>query len=162
MSKNLADKKAIINIKSDDNKCILWRVLRALNPKNNHPERVDKDLRQKENTLNMKGIEYPLSLKDIGKFEKQNPTISIMVLSYERKSVHPLRNSNFTDREDNIILFLIEENRLKQYCLVKNLSHLLSSQVSKHEKIHYFCLRCLNPFWCQESLKKTPGILQRT
>ena len=88
----------------------MWSVPRALCPKNNHPERVDKDLRQKENTLNMKGIEYPVSLKDIDNFEKQNPTISITVLSYDVKSIYPLRNSIFTDREDNIILFLIEEN----------------------------------------------------
>ena len=36
--------------------------------------------------------------------------------------------------------------------MVKSLSRLLSSQVSNHNGEHYFCLRCLNPFWCQESL----------
>ena len=48
----------------------LWCVLRALNPKENNPERVDKKLKLKENTLNMEGIEYPVSLKDLNKFEK--------------------------------------------------------------------------------------------
>ena len=43
----------------------LWCVLRALNPKDNHPERLDKKLKEKENTLNMEGIEYPVSLNDI-------------------------------------------------------------------------------------------------
>ena len=66
-------------------------------------------MREKENTLNMKGIEYPVSLKDLNKFEKQNPTISITVLGYERKSVYPLRNSDSTDRDHNIILMLIEK-----------------------------------------------------
>ena len=60
----------------------LWNVLRALNPKDNHPERVDKNLMLKENTLNMEGIEYPVSLKDINKFENQNPTICITVFGY--------------------------------------------------------------------------------
>ena len=32
LPKELADKKAIINIQNKDNKCFLWRVLRALNP----------------------------------------------------------------------------------------------------------------------------------
>ena len=41
----------------------LWSVLRALNPTKSHPERVDKELKLKENTLNMEGIEYPVSLK---------------------------------------------------------------------------------------------------
>ena len=40
----------------------------------------------KENTLNMEGIDYPVSLKDLNKFEKQNPTISITVLGYEGKA----------------------------------------------------------------------------
>ena len=65
----------------------LWCVLRALNPKDNHPERVDKELKLKENTLNMEGIEYPVSLiKDIDKFENQNQTICITVFGYDGKS----------------------------------------------------------------------------
>ena len=77
LPKELANKKAIINMQNKDNKCFLWCVLRALNRKDSHPERLDKELKEKENTLNMDGIEYPISLKDINKFEKQNPTISI-------------------------------------------------------------------------------------
>ena len=100
----------------------------------------------------MEGICYPVSLKDINKFEKQNPTISITVLGYERKRFYPLRNSTNMDRDYNIILKLIEEGGVKHYCSVKNLSRLLSSQVSNYNGEHHVCLRCLNPFWCQESL----------
>ena len=74
-------------------------VLRALNPKSNNPERVDRELKLKENTLNMEGIDYPVNLKDLDKFEKQNPTITITVLGYEGKSVYPPRNSDSADRE---------------------------------------------------------------
>ena len=79
----------------------------------------------------MKGIEYPVSLKDLGKFEKQNPSISITVFGYERKSVHLLRNSDCTEGVHNIILMLIEQGGVKHYCLVKSLSRLLASQVPK-------------------------------
>ena len=108
----------------------------------------------KENTLNMEGICYPVSLKDLNKFEKQNLTTSITVLGYEGKSFYPLRNSAFMDRDHNIILLLIEKNKVKHYCLIKNLSRLLPSQASNHDGKHYFCLRCLYPFWCQEALDK--------
>ena len=154
LPKELANKKAIINMKNEDNKCFLWCVLRALNQKDNHPERIDKKLMEKENTLNMEGIEYPVSLKDINKFEKQNPNIAITVLGYEGKSVYPLRNSDSTDRDYDIILMLIEEGGVKHYCLVKNLSRLLASQVSKAERKKYFCTRCFNPFGSQEVLFK--------
>ena len=154
LPKELANKNAIINPKNEDDKCFMWSVLRALNPKKEHLERIDKKLKEKENTLNMEGIEYPVSLKDIDKFERQNPSISITVLGYEGKSVYSLRNSNNTNREHDVILILIEEEGVNHYCLVKNLSRLLSSHVSKHKEKHYFCLRCLNPFNTQKALDK--------
>ena len=154
LPKELADKKAIINMQNKDNKCFLWCVLRALNPKVNHPERVDKELIGKENTLNMEGIEYPVSLKDLNKFEKQSLTISITVLGYEGKSIYPLRNSDNTDRDHNIILMLIEKGGVKHYCLVKSIERLLSSQTTKGKRKQHFCLKCLNPFWCQEALSR--------
>ena len=154
LPKELKNKKAVINIQNEDNKCFPWCVLRALNPKENNAERLDKKLKEKENTLNMEGIEYPVSLKDIDKFEKQNPTISITVFGYDGKIVYPLRNSDNTDREHKIRLMLIEKDGVKHYCLVNNLSRLLSSQVSKQDGEKYFCDRCLNPFWCEKSLNK--------
>ena len=48
LPKELADKKAIINMQDKDNKCFLSCVLRALNPKDDHAIRVDKELIGKE------------------------------------------------------------------------------------------------------------------
>ena len=109
LPKELANKNAIINMQNKDNKCFLWCVLRALNPCEKNPQRVDKELKLKENTLNMDGIEYPVSLKDIDKFGKQNPTISITVFSYnENNKVFPLRVSEYVyTREVDIVLMLI-------------------------------------------------------
>ena len=156
LPKELADKKAIINMKNKDNKCFMWCVQRALNPKNNHPERVDEDLISKQDTLNMKGIEYPVSLKDIDRFEKQNPNISITVLGCNGKNkIYPLSVSEHVyNREHNIILLLIERDGVKHYCLVKNPSRLLSKQISAHKEGTHICCRCLNPFWSHKSLEK--------
>ena len=140
-------------MQNKDNKCFLWSVLRVLNPKELNPQRIDKKLMDKENTLNMEGICYPVSLNDINKFEKQNPAISITVLVI-RVSAYPLRNSTNTDREHNIILMLIEEGGVKHYCLVKSIERLLSSQASNDKRKRYFCLRCFNSFWCQKALNK--------
>ena len=57
----IANKKAIINMKNEDDKCFMWCVLRALYPKNDHPERIDKDLKSKQDIINMNGIHYPVS-----------------------------------------------------------------------------------------------------
>ena len=86
LAKELASKRAIIDPKNKkDEKCFLWCVLRELHPTTEHPERIDKELKTKENTLNMEGIEYPVSLKNIDKFESQNPSISITVFEYDKK-----------------------------------------------------------------------------
>ena len=129
-------------------------VLRALYPRDCNSERIDRELKKKEESLNMKGINYHVSLKDISRFEKQNPSIAITILGYEGKSVYPLRNIACTDRENNIVILLIEKYSVSHYCLIKNLSRLLSSQLSKHHVIQHFCLRCMNSFWCEEALSK--------
>ena len=162
LPKELKNKNAIINMKNEDNnKCFLWCVLRALNPKDTHPERIDKDLKSKENTLNMEGIAYPVSLKDINRFEKQNLDISISVLGYSKdEKIYPLRISKFTkvkkedERKHNMVLLLIKDGDNSHYCYVKNESALLSSQVNNHGHKRYFCLNCLNGYDEKEKLNK--------
>ena len=162
LPKELKNKNAIINMKNKNNdKCFLWCVLRALNPKKEHPERIDEDLKSKEHTLNMEGIAYPVNLKDIKRFEKQNPNISISVLGYSKDArIFPLRISEYTkakkenERKHNIVLLLIKDGGNSHYCLVKNESALLSSQVNNHNHKLYFCLNCLNGFDTPEKLEK--------
>ena len=153
LPKELKNKNAIINMKNKDNKCFLWCVLRALNPIDKNAERIDKDLKSKENTLNMEGIAYPVELKKIERFEKQNPNISISVLGYSKdERVYPLQISKYTkckrkdEREHNITLLLIKNGDNSHYCYVKRLSALLTSQVNKHKSKLYYCLNCLNGY----------------
>ena len=145
----LVQKKAIINMKNEDDKCFTWSVLRALNPREEHAERIDKDLKKKEDSLNMTGIVYPVSLKAIDKFERQNPTISINVFGHE-EYVYPLRVSKY-DREDVNLLLIFDEER-KHYCLIKSMSKLVSSQLNKKNNAKHLCLSCLSHFQTQERL----------
>ena len=150
---NLKNKKAIINMKNQDEKCFLWCVLRALNPKNNHPERVDKDLINKQDTLNMKGIKYPVSFRDIDRFESLNPNISITVLGYNQdERVYPLKVSKYTGCEHDIILMLLKDEENAHYCLVNNMSALLASQINNHKGTRNICLNCLSSYKCKKSL----------
>ena len=70
----LMRKKAIINIQNKDDKCFLWSVLRYLHPVQMNKTRLT-DLRKHENDLNFKGIDFPIKVKDIQKFENQNPDL---------------------------------------------------------------------------------------
>ena len=151
----LKNKKAIINMKNQDEKCFLWSVLRALNPKNEHPERVDNDLKNKEDTLNMQGIQYPVSFRGIDRFESQNPEISITILGYNKNErVNTLKISKYTGCKHDIVLLLIKNEEKSHYCLVKNTSALLASQINKHKGTCNICLNCLNGFKSTDSLNK--------
>ena len=151
----LKNKKAIINMKNQDEKCFMWCVLRALNPKDRDAERIDKDLKSKQDTINMKGIRYPVSFRDIDRFESQNPEISISVLGYNKdERVYPLKVSKYTGCEHDIVLLLIKDGEKSHYCLVKNMSALLASQINNHKGTCNICLNCFNGFKTPDSLNK--------
>ena len=151
----LKNKHAIINMKNQDEECFKWCVLRALYPKNEHAERIDKDLKSKQDTLNMKGIRYPVNFRDIDRFESQNPEISITILGYNKdERVYPLKISRYTGCEHDITLLLIKDGEKSHYCLVKNLSALLQSQINNHKGIRNICLNCFNGFNTPDSLNK--------
>ena len=69
LPKEIINSKSILNIQNKDDKCFLWYILAALHPvpKDEHPYRVGKYLPY-EDELNMDGIEYPVSFRDIPKF----------------------------------------------------------------------------------------------
>ena len=151
----LKNKKAIINMQNEDEKCFMWSVLRALYPKDTNPQRIDKDLKSKQDTLNMKGIHYPVNFRDIDRFESQNPKISITILGYNKdERVYPLKISKYTGCEHDITLLLIKDGEKSHYCLVKNLSALLQSQINNHKGIRNICLNCFNGFNTPDSLNK--------
>ena len=151
----LKNKHAIINMKNQDEECFKWCVLRALYPKDKNAERIDKDLKSKQDTLNMKGIRYPVNFRDIDRFESQNPEISITILGYNKdERIYPLKISRYTGCEHDITLLSIKDGEKSHYCLVKNLSALLQSQINNHKGIRNICLNCFNGFNTPDSLNK--------
>jgi hypothetical protein len=78
LSKVLAHKKAIKNVKNEDNKCFLWSILSAFHPADKRSYRVSK-YKKLENEFDeaLHGIEYPVKL-DVSKFVRRK-NISINV-----------------------------------------------------------------------------------
>ena len=105
-------------MENKDDKCFLWCVLRYRHPRENHSTRIN-DLREYENDLNFKGINFPVKVKDIRKFENQNPNIpGINVFSInDNNKIYPLR-LNQKDVKKSIDLFLFSKNE-KQHCSLK-------------------------------------------
>ena len=148
-------KNAIINMENKDDKCFLWCVLRYLHPKQWHEERVP-DLKEYENDLNFKRIEFPVKVKDIQKFENQNPDLpGINVFSVnDNNKICPLR-INKKDCQKTIDLFLFSKDEKQHYSLIKNFSRLTRSQITSDtiRKLH-ICKKCLTHFTKQDLFEK--------
>ena len=122
----------------------------------NHPERIDTKLIKATENFNWNGITFPVDHKQINRFEKQNPTISVNVFGYEKKKkkVTILRKSETYKRETIVDLLLINKGEVQHYCVIKNLSRLISSQYNNHHGEIYPCRECLNIFNSEDSLEQ--------
>ncbi|XP_065642809.1 uncharacterized protein LOC136074419 [Hydra vulgaris] len=154
LDKNLETKKAIINIKNEDvlSGASPSCIARALNPTVKNSKRVDKELKNQAEKINWEKIDFPVSLNQITQFEKNNSDISVNVYGYENSEVHILHVSKNNNRKHLIDLLLISNGETNHYCLIKNLSRLLSSQTSNKRCKKHYCRNCLLGFNSEESL----------
>ena len=72
------------------------------------------------NKLNLKGLEFPMKVKDIPKFEKLN-NLNVNVFELTKTVLTPIHiNKNYLQPQIDLLLF---ENH---YCLIKKLHCLIS------------------------------------
>lgn len=152
LPKKIKDRKAIINMKNKDDRCIVYSITRAINPTDNHPERITKELKKQSEELNFEGIEFPTSCSErtFKKIEKNNPTISLSVFGHEyvRKPLSELSDINIIPlyvskerREKTARLFFWKnkDGTKSHYGVVESMSRLVGSQISK-KKAKKICL----------------------
>ncbi|KYN21790.1 hypothetical protein ALC57_05831, partial [Trachymyrmex cornetzi] len=135
-------KRAVINVQSTDNACFAWSVVAALHLAQKHVER-ESSYPHYSTVLNLAGIEFPMTLSQIRKFEALND-ISINVYAIEKRIV-PIRCTN-RKRSKHVNLLYVEDDSVGHFTLIKDLSLLVSSQLSRKKNRKYFCDRCLHYF----------------
>lgn len=141
----------IVNIKNDDQKCFLWSILAALHPVSSHSERIAQ-YRDYENELNMKDIEYQVSLTKLEKFEKEN-LISVNVFGFEEGGAFPLYLTKIENGYTEVDLLYLSNEDKSHYCWIKNLDRLLGS-ITKCCNKRFHCRRCLHGFVRQDLLNE--------
>ncbi|XP_011697752.1 PREDICTED: uncharacterized protein LOC105455823 [Wasmannia auropunctata] len=156
LPREIVVKKAVINIKSEDNACFAWAVVAALHPAKSHADR-ESSYPHYEEVLNLKDIEFPVTLSQIKKFENLN-TISINVYGIETKgeqhTILPIRLTNQKMERHVNLLYVEEENSNDgHFTWIKNLSRLVRSQLTKNKNKKFFCDRCLHSFGSGEKLE---------
>ena len=142
----LVRKKAIVNPHNDNEECFKWSVIAAENVGMKDPQRVS-NLRKFTDNYDWSGLEFPVSIKDIGKFETRN-NISVNVLAVEGRDIYIHRKGRRMGREINLLM--VCKDGIRHYAAIKSLSRLLSSKNSNTKRKQHFCMNCLQGF-TQES-----------
>ena len=174
LPKEILIKKACINVQNEDNHCFKWSILAAQHPQKNHSERVSVYTKF-ESELNFDGIEFPVTLKQISKFEKQNHvSVNVYILNMcnSKFKVNPCYVISLKKNlHVNLLLiqdYYIDENDEENkevsientstpklhYVWIKNLSRLVRSQLTSINKQRFIGDRCLHFFKTNEKLLK--------
>ncbi len=149
----LLHKKAILNIKTFDNKCFLWSVIAHYFPveSSSYSQKCNvSNYLKYENYFNTEGIEFPVSLEMIPKFAKKN-NLNINIYGFrfiEELNTFEIVPIQITKSFDNNINLLLYEDH---FYLIKDFNRLCGK---KGNSSNYFCFFCLHAFKDEESLQR--------
>ena len=118
------------------------------------PRRVS-NLRKFTDNYNWSGLEFPVSIKDIGKFETRN-NISVNVLA---RDIY-IHRKGWRMMGQEINLLTVSEDGIWHYNAIKSLSRLLSSKNSNTKHKQHFCMNCLQGFMQESSRDQTSSLLR--
>ena len=135
--------KGIINMKNNDNECFRWCHIRRLLPQNKNPQRIKECDKKYIEKLDYSGIEFPVSIKQYNKIEKQN-NIRVNVFGYEEGQPYVIYVSK-EKFHSCLNLLLITEEDVGHYCLLKDFNKFMYNQ-TKHKGKKHFCMYCLQCF----------------
>jgi len=89
--------------------------------------------------LNIDDIQSPVQLSSIGKFESQNPDISVNVLYHDGDQIIPIRTSTFADhcKHEVTLLMITDGNEKFHYLSIQSMSRLLTTAANISANITY-------------------------
>ncbi|XP_015115958.1 uncharacterized protein LOC107040393 [Diachasma alloeum] len=158
-------KKSVVNVKNIDEFCFLWSVVAALFPAqsnkciiSSYPHYAAARLPHTNKKLEYKDLCFPLALNDVPKFEKKNG-LSINVYGIEDgdgggSQIVPFHLSKVDSKRPTIhLLFFcssVHDDAATQpiyhFAWIRDLSRLVSAQISRHAHRTWLCDRCLCHF----------------
>jgi hypothetical protein len=141
----LYNKKALLNIKSFDNKCFLWSIIAHKFPVENSDYKQQCNVSnylKYENYFNTDDIEFPVSLEMIPKFAKRN---NLLINIYDFRHIEEMRKFEIVPIKiakcfDNNINLLLHEDH---FYLIKNFNRLCANENNCGHHFCYFCLQAL-------------------
>lgn len=153
---NIPNKKHLINVHSKDNKCFLYCIAEAINGFSILDKNSTREYEKFVNSYITNNITFPISIKGIKKFLKQNSLdikINLIFLSRGKK-IYPLQCG--MGKGSKVINLLCipftnkEGDSFHHFLLIKNLDKYLSKTYSSEKRNYYensfYCPNCFNKF----------------
>lgn len=143
-------KRACINVKCDDGFCFLYCCVLSLYPFLYSNGRVESYKTLQKYLVHLKRsskTHYPMRLKNVPAFERDNTFFSINIVGIEGQTIVPLYQS--VNKARQCVYLLLYKNH---YFYVSSLSRLLANQKNARNKILY-CNHCLSGFRGEKSLR---------
>ena len=104
-------------------------------------------LQHYDDKYNWDGLEFPLAILKIVKFERNNPGIAINVLFNKKESIYTVRRSELNEKcSKHVNLLMIVYGEKRHYIATKNISWLFSKLNRKTQHAYNYCINCLNDF----------------
>ena len=138
----IANRKALINMKNDDDKCFKYAVTRSLNPVTRDAERISKELKEHTTLYDWRESSFRLlaTRSNLKRFKRT----TTFRFSFSDTRVMTLFRSTFRK---------IDATR-SVGCFFKSMSRLVSSQLRNHHGKIYVCDYCLNALGNEDFLLK--------
>ena len=165
LPKEILNKKCCINIKNEDEKCLMYCVLYHIYPNEikTHPERPENYNKLKNTDIykKLQTIKYPVALKDIEKIEN---IIDYGINVYDcEKRVLRITKKQYSNDDKYINLLVIGDHiknvKVNHYVYIKKLDVFVMNNKVNKDGIHttnksFICNRCLHGFSTKERLEK--------
>ena len=146
--------QSIINIKNNDQYCFLWCILAYLYPVEDN-KNITSSYSKHFDKFNLEGLDFPMKVKDIPKFENLNrlstggqqycipKALCVNVFELTGNVLTPIHiNTNYDQPQIDLLLYQ------NHYCLITKL-HCL---INKDSHMKHVCRRCLTAFSSQPVL----------
>ena len=143
---NLANKKAIVNVKNKDKECLKWVLRAALFSPKDGKDAQRQSKYPVNDGINYEGIDFPTPIKQINKLEKQNRNLAINIFGWEDDHVviHRISERREEKNVKLVNLMLLEKGTNQHYCWIKRESALLFDP--KKNNRTFYCMMCLTRF----------------
>ena len=156
LPKWIQNKKACINIKNDDDKCLMYSVQCGLYKiydkdhacKMTHYKKIDCH-------LNWDNVSFPSTSIDIDQLEENNKdeiSVNVYSISPDSETILLNRKTKVLKAKTHIDLLKIEEDDKSHFVFIKDYNRLISKQTNNKKIKKYHCRYCLHGFQSEELL----------